>query len=216
MTDKPKPYTLHFAPTPNGEKITIFLEEAHIPYKVRKMDLSEGDQHKPAFRKISPNGKMPALVDPDGPNGEKFTVFESGAILLYLGRKHGAFYPLTRAAQSRVEQWLFFQMASIGPMSGQAYFYKNLAKTEPVTADHGKERYTTEVQRLYRVMDKHLSKQDYFGDEVSIADFAIYPWIFSRIPGEEVWEECKHLRAWHERMGARPGVKRGMAVGSPE
>jgi len=211
MTDTP--YTLHFAPTPNGHKITIFMEEAQIPYKVKKVDLGEGDQFKPAFLKISPNNKMPALVDPNGPNGEKFSVFESGAILQYLGRKHGAFYPLTEAARSRVEQWLFFQMANLGPMSGQAYYWRKLAQKKPKVAEHGLERYTKEVQRLFRVMDKQLKGQDWFADQLSIADMAIYPWIFPRLPGDEVWTECKNLRAWHKRMGERPGVQRGMAVG---
>ena len=208
----PKPYTLHYAPTPNGKKITVFLEEARIPYRVKRMDLKEGDQFKPAFLKISPNNKMPALVDPQGPGGEMFSVFESGAILMYLGRKHGAFYPITEAARSEVEQWLFFQMASVGPMSGQAYHFKALAEDEPARATYGKERYTEEVQRLYRVMDKHLAAREWFGEQISIADFAIYPWIFPKLPGPEVWDACVNLRAWHDRMAAREGVKRGMAV----
>ena len=212
-TAKPKPYTLHFAPTPNGKKITVFLEEAQIPYKLKRMDLSEGDQFKPAFLKISPNNKMPALVDPAGPGGEKFPVFESGAILLYLGRKHGAFYPLTQGEQSRVEQWLMFQMASLGPMSGQAYHFQNLAKTEPVNADYGLQRYTDEVRRLYRIMDTHLAAREHFADQLSIADFAVYPWIYPEIVGEEAWEAATNLRGWHERLGARAGVRRGMAVG---
>ena len=214
MTDKPKPYTLHFAPTPNGKKITVFLEEAQIPYKLKKMDLSAGDQFKPGFLKISPNNKMPALVDPDGPGGEAFSVFESGAILLYLGRKHGAFYPLTEAARSTVEQWLFFQMASVGPMSGQAYHFRKLSKDEPARAAYGLQRYGEEVHRLYRVMDKHLTAREFFADQISIADFAIYPWIFPKLVGEEMWEECANLRGWYDRLGARPGVQRGMAVGS--
>jgi GST-like protein len=213
MTDAPKPYTLHYAPTPNGKKITIFFEEAHIPYKIKKVDLGKGDQFKPAFLKISPNNKMPALVDPNGPGGESFSVFESGAILQYLGRKHGAFYPLTEAARSRVEQWLFFQMASLGPMSGQAYYWRKLNSKKPKEAKHGLERYTKEVQRLYGVMDTYLKKRDSFGDQLSIADFAIYPWIFPRLPGEEEWESYTHLRAWYAKMGERPGVQRGMAIG---
>jgi|GEM_PF-831265 len=213
---KPKPVTLHYAPTPNGKKITIMLEEARIPYKLKRMTLGEdGDQFKPGFLKISPNNKMPALVDPDpafgAPDGNTFSVFESGAILIYLGRKYGAFYPITEAERSRVEQWLMFQMASIGPMSGQAYHFMTLAEDEPARAAYGRERYMAEVQRLYRVMDTHLSKREWFAEAVSIADFAIYPWIFPKLVGD-VWEECEHLRAWHARMGARDGVTRGMAV----
>ena len=211
MTEKP--YTLHFAPTPNGKKITIFLEEAQVPYKLKRMDLKAGDQFKPSFLKISPNNKMPALVDPQGPGGEKFSVFESGAILLYLGRKHGAFLPLTEAARSTVEQWLMFQMASVGPMSGQLYHFKTLSDEEPARAAYGLQRYGEEVHRLYRVMDTHLAAREYFAEQVSIADFAIYPWIFPDLVGDELWEECVNLRGWHERMGARPGVQRGMAAG---
>lgn len=212
----PKPYRLYFAPTPNGQKIAIFFEEAHIPYTLRRMDLSAGDQHKPAFLKLNPNGKMPALVDPHGPGGTAFGLFESGAILLYLGRKHGAFYPLTEVERSRVEQWLFFQMASLGPMSGQAYHFSKLARDEPARAAYGRERYGTEVRRLYRVMDGHLKDREWFADRISIADFAVYPWIFPGLVGEEAWEGCKHLRDWHTRMGARKGVQRGMAVGEAD
>lgn len=219
MTDKaakppkaPRPYILHFAPTPNGKKITVFFEEAQIAYKLKTLDLSAGDQKKPAFTKLNPNQKMPVLVDPNGPGGESFSIFESGAILLYLGRKHGAFYPLTEAARSRVEQWLMFQMASVGPMSGQAYHFEKLSKDEPARAAYGRDRYGAEVRRLYRVMDAHLGHSDWFGDQISIADFAIYPWIFPKLVGE-VWEECENLKAWHAKMGERPGVQRGMAAG---
>ena len=207
-----EPYQLHFAPTPNGYKVSILLEEAQLPYALKSMDLGAGDQDAPAFRKISPNGKMPALVDPDGPGGEPFSVFESGAILLYLGRKHGAFLPLTEAARSRVEQWLMFQMASLGPMSGQAYHFNQLAEDEPARAAYGRERYGAEVRRLYRVMDAHLEGREWFADQCSIADFAVFPWIYPELAGE-AWDECGHLRAWHARIGARPGVRRGMAVG---
>ena len=210
------PYTLHFAPTPNGHKITIFLEEAQLPYKTKRIRLSEGDQFKPAFLKISPNNKMPALVDPEGPGGEKFSVFESGAILQYLGRKHGAFYPLTEAARSRVEQWLFFQMSGLGPMSGQAYHFRKLARDEPARAAYGRDRFVAEVQRLYRVMDTHLAGREYCADTYSIADMAIYPWIFPRLPGDETWEQCTNLRGWYEKLGERPGLQRGMAVGSDD
>ena len=189
----------------------MFFEEARVPYTLKRMDLSEGDQHKPAFLKISPNGKMPALVDPDGPGGKAHSVFESGAILLYLGRKYGAFYPITEAERSRVEQWLMFQMGSVGPMTGQAHHFAKLAEDEPARAAYGRERYGTEVRRLFRVMDAHLSGREWFADALSIADFAIYPWLFPEL-AKDAWGECEALRSWHERMGAREGVRRGMAV----
>jgi len=152
---------------------------------------------------------MPALVDPNGPGGEKISVFESGAILQYLGRKHGAFYPIIERARVEVDQWLFFQMASIGPMSGQAYHFKNLKGKD--ANPYGVKRYRDEVLRLYGVMDKQLKRQDFIAGAYSVADIAIFPWIIPDLLGE-AFDDFKHLKAWHERIGARPAVIKAMAV----
>lgn len=211
MTESQKPLTLYFWPTPNGKKITIFLEEAQLAYKIKPVNIGEGEQFKPAFLKVSPNNKMPALIDPQGPSGESISIFESGAILQYLGRKTGAFYPITERDKVEVDQWLFFQMASIGPMSGQCYHFRGLPpeKANP----YGAKRYTSEVTRLYGVMNKQLEKRDYIAGAYSIADMALYPWILPKPLGQNM-EDFPHLQAWRERMAARPGVERGMSQGA--
>lgn len=204
-----KPYDLYFWPTPNGRKITIFMEEAQLPYNVIPVNIRKGDQHKPDYLRISPNNKMPALVDYDGPAGEKLSVFESGAILQYLGRKHGAFYPITSRPRVAVDQWLHFQMASIGPYSGQAYHFRDLKGK--AAKPYGVKRFTDEVARLYKVMDKQLGKHDFIAGEYSIADMAIYPWIMPERLGQDM-TQFPHLEKWMERMAARPAVERGMSV----
>lgn len=211
MADTDKPYQLYFWPTPNGKKITIFLEEARLPYKIKPVNIGEREQFKPAFLKISPNNKMPALVDPHGPSGKPIALFESGAILQYLGRKTGAFYPITERERVEVDQWLFFQMASIGPMSGQGYHFRGLpaAKANPYAVS----RFTKEVKRLYGVMDKQLSSRDFIAGAYSIADMALYPWILPKPLGQDM-DDFPNLQAWRTRMSARGGVKKGMSVGS--
>ncbi len=207
----PKPLELYFWPTPNGKKISIFMEEARLHYVLKPINIAERDQFKPDYLKISPNNKMPALVDPDGPGGDPISIFESGAILQYLGRKTGAFYPITERGRAQVDQWLFFQMASVGPMSGQCYHFRGLSgnKANP----YGAARFTKEVTRLYTVMDIELKDKDYIAGAYSIADMALYPWILPKPLGQNM-EDFPHLQSWRERMAARPGVEKGMLTGS--
>lgn len=187
------------------------MEEARLPYKLIPVNIGQREQFAPSFLKISPNNKMPVLQDPDGPGRKPVTIFESGAILQYLGRKTGAFYPITERGRSVVDQWLFFQMASIGPMSGQCYHFRGLSgeKVNP----YGMKRFTAEVSRLYGVMNRHLKDRDYFAESYSIADIAIYPWILPKPLGQNM-EDFPSLQAWRERMAAKPGVEKGMKIGS--
>lgn len=204
------PITLHFWPTPNGHKITIMLEETKLPYEVRLIDIGKGEQFKPAYLAISPNNKMPALVDPKGPGGRPISVFESGAILQYLGRKSGKLYPTNERARVEVEQWLFWQVAGLGPMAGQAHHFRNYA---PEKIPYGIARYTNEVNRLYGVMDKRLKDREYLAGKYSIADIACYPWVrLWKNQGQDI-ADFPHVAAWLERVGARRAVVRGMAVG---
>lgn len=211
MSETSKPYTVYFWPTPNGKKISIYMEEARLPYKLIPVNISQREQFEPSFLKISPNNKMPVLQDAEGLGGEPVTVFESGAILQYLGRKTGALYPITERGRSSVDQWLFFQMASIGPMSGQCYHFRSLSGEN--VNPYGMKRFTTEVSRLYGVMDRHLEGRDYFAESYSIADIAIYPWLLPKPLGQNM-EDFPNLQAWRERMAAKPGVEKGMKVGS--
>ncbi|MGE0213528.1 MAG: glutathione S-transferase family protein [Parvibaculaceae bacterium] len=205
-----KPIELHYWPTPNGWKISIMLEECRLPYEVKFVDITRGDQFKPAFLKISPNNRMPAIVDPDGPGGKPVSVFESGAILQYLGNKTGKFYPANPRQRIEVEQWLFWQMAGLGPMSGQAGHFRNYARENiPYAID----RYTNEVARLYRIMDKRLADRDFLAGKYSIADMACFSWIVSWKRLGQNLSKFPRLKAWFERIETRPAVKRGLAVG---
>src|SRR5215831_3321853 len=169
-----QPIELYYWPTPNGWKVSIMLEECGLPYVVRPVDISKGEQFTPQFLAISPNNRMPAIVDPCGPDGRPISVFESGAILQYLGRKTGKFYPMEERARVEVEQWLFWQMANLGPNCGQAHHFRNYAqKKNPYAID----RYTNEVNRLYGVMDARLKDRPYLAGDYSIADMASYPWV---------------------------------------
>src|SRR5436190_20866570 len=167
---------LHSWNTPNGRKISVALEEMGLPYTVHPVNISKGEQHAPAFLKISPNNRMPAIIDPDGPGGAPISIFESGAILQYLGNKTGRFYPADQRKRSDVEQWLFWQMGNLGPMSGQAGHFRNYARE---TLPYAIDRYTNEVARLYGVMNKRLAEHAYLAGDYSIADMACYPWIIS-------------------------------------
>lgn len=211
MSKKKKSYQLYFWPTPNGKKITIFMEEARLDYDIVPVNISEREQFEPEFLKISPNNKMPALVDADGPGGKPISVFESGAILQYLGRKTGAFYPITERGRVEVDQWLFFQMASVGPMSGQCYHFRGLPMGN--VNPYGSNRFTKEITRLYGVMDKQLADKDYIAGAYSVADMALYPWILPKPLGQNM-ENFPNLQAWRERMAGHPGVEKGMAAGS--
>jgi GSH-dependent disulfide-bond oxidoreductase len=207
----PQPIELYFWPTPNGKKITIFLEEAELPYNLAPVDITAGEQFDEEFLKISPNNKMPAIVDPEGPEGEPISVFESGAILVYLAEKTGRFMPSSPRQRYEALQWLMFQVSSVGPMLGQVHHFRGYAPEEiPYAVD----RYTNEATRLYGVMDARLSEVDYFvGNDYSIVDMAIYPWVASHERQGQRMEDYSNLRRWYEEMGERPAVRRAMEVG---
>ncbi|MDH3581647.1 MAG: glutathione S-transferase N-terminal domain-containing protein [Hyphomicrobiales bacterium] len=204
---------LYFWPTPNGLKLTIMLEECGLPYEVKYINIGKGDQFAPEFLKISPNNRMPAIVDTDGPGGEPISIFESGAILQYLGRKCGKFYPQDERERVDVEQWLFWQMAGLGPMAGQAHHFRNYAQEK---VDYAYDRYTNEVNRLYGVMNIRLEDRDYLAGDYSIADMAAYPWVrpYKR-QGQEL-SDFPALEAWYKRIHDRPAVARGVVVGKDE
>jgi GST-like protein len=206
-----RPIDLYYWPTPNGKKVAIFLEEAGLPYELVPVDITAGEQFDEEFLEISPNNKMPAMVDPEGPDGEPISIFESGAILIYLAEKTGEFLPRSTREKYRVLQWLMFQVGSIGPMLGQAHHFRGYAPEEiPYAID----RYTKEAARLYGVMDRRLSEVEHFvGDEYSVADMAIYPWIASHERQGQKMEDFPNLARWYESVGARPAVQRAMEVG---
>jgi GST-like protein len=201
---------LYTWPTPNGHKIHIMLEECGLPYSVHAIDIGAGDQFDPEFLKISPNNKMPALVDPDGPDGAPISIFESGAILIYLAEKTGQLLPSGARARSAVLQWLMFQMGSIGPMLGQAHHFLQYA---PEDLDYAKNRYRNEAKRLYGVVDKRLGESAYIaGDDYSIADIAIWPWTrFPERQGVERTDFSNFVR-WFDGIAERPAVKKGIEV----
>ncbi|KTR04935.1 glutathione S-transferase [Aureimonas ureilytica] len=213
MTQQTKPIELHYWPTPNGWKISIMLEELGVPYELKLVNIGAGDQFKPEFLAISPNNRMPAIVDPEGPGGEPISVFESGAILQYLGRKFGRFYPGDERARVAVEEWLFWQVGGLGPMAGQAHHFRQYA---PEKIAYGIDRYTNEVNRLYGVMNKRLAGRDFLAGDYSIADMACIGWIVPHANQGQSLDDFPHLKAWFERMKARPAVERGLAVGKEE
>ncbi len=202
---------LYYWPTPNGWKVSIMLEETGTPYNLIPVDITAGNQFEPEFIKISPNNKMPAIFDPDGPDGNPFSLFESGAILLYLAEKTGRFIPNYFDLRDRytVIQWLMFQMGGVGPMLGQAHHFRQYA---PEEIPYAIERYTNEASRLYRVLDKQLSDQEYVAGHYSIADMAIYPWI---VPYERQGQDLAdypHLKRWFDAISSREAVRRGLAL----
>ncbi len=204
-----KPIDLYYWPTPNGWKISIMLEECELPYTVHPVNISKGDQFKPEFLVISPNNKMPAIVDHDGPNGKPISVFESGAILQYLGRKTGKFYPTDERQRMAVDQWLFWQMGGFGPMLGQAHHFRIYA---PEKIPYAIDRYTNESNRLYGVMDKQLAMHDYLAGEYSIADIACVGWakLWER-QGQDI-KDFPNVERWLKACLARPAVERGLAI----
>lgn len=204
-----KPIDLHFWPTPNGHKIRIMLEECGLAYRIKPVDINKGDQFKPAFLRISPNNKMPAIVDPDGPDGRPISVFESGAILQYLGRKTGLFYPAEERARVEVDEWLFWQVGGLGPMAGQAHHFRHYA---PKKIAYGIERYTKEVGRLYGVLDKRLKGRPFIAGDYSIADMASLPWVLSWQRQGQDLDDFRNVKAWVERVLAREAVKRGLST----
>ncbi|MBK6650883.1 MAG: glutathione S-transferase N-terminal domain-containing protein [Betaproteobacteria bacterium] len=197
-------------PTPNGHKVHIMLEECGLPYQAIPVNIGTGDQFKPEFLKISPNNKIPVLVDPEGPDGQPIALFESGAILLYLASKTGRFLPSSDRAKFEVLQWLMFQMGGVGPMLGQAHHFRIYA---PEKVEYAINRYTNEAKRLYGVMNRQLASQDFIaGPDYSIADMAIYPWLRSWQNQGIDWADYPSLREWFETISARPAVQRGIQV----
>jgi GSH-dependent disulfide-bond oxidoreductase len=204
-----QPIDLYYWPTPNGWKITIALEEMGVSYRVIPVNIGTGDQFKPDFLAISPNNRIPAIVDHDTADRKPISVFESGAILQYLGRKTGQFYPQDERGRIEVEQWLMWQMGGLGPMTGQANHFQHYA---PERVEYGVNRYTNEARRLFGVMDKRLADRDYVAGAYSIADMAAIGWIKA---GDRLGidlADFPHLKRWSERMHARPAVIRGLAV----
>ncbi|MCL4745326.1 MAG: glutathione S-transferase N-terminal domain-containing protein [Burkholderiaceae bacterium] len=196
--------------TPNGRKISVALEEMDLPYTVRTVNIGEGEQFAESFLKISPNNKIPAIVDPDGPGGAPISVFESGAILLYLGEKTGKFLPKDLRERIPVLEWLMFQMGGFGPMPGQVHHYLGLENE--ADRRYGLERYSKETHRLYGVMDRRLAGRAFFADNLSIADFAIIGWAWRHERHKVDLAEFPNVRRWYDTMMARPAVKRGFEV----
>jgi GST-like protein len=209
-----RPIELYYWPTPNGQKVSIMLEECGLPYRVMPVNIARGEQFKPAFLRISPNNRIPAIVDPDGPGGRPIAVFESGAILQYLGRKTGKFYPSRERLRVEVEQWLFWQMANLGPKAGEANHFRRYAAERH---QYAIERFGNELNRLFGVMDARLKDRAFLAGAYSIADMACVGWIrlFERQAEKERTNELDgfpHLKRWLAGVRARPAVKRGMGI----
>ena len=199
---------LYALTSPNVQKIFIMLEECGLPYNQIKVDVWAGEQFKPEFLKVNPNAKVPAIVDHDGPGGKPFTVFESGAILLYLAGKTGRFYPNDLRGRCDVAQWLFWQMGNLGPMAGQAHHFRLYA---PEQLPYAIDRYTRECGRLYRVLDRRLADREFVAGEYSIADMASYPWIRPERQGQDL-NDFPNLARWHAAIKSRPAVERAYAI----
>jgi len=209
LATQAKPIELYYWPTPNGWKITIMLEECGLPYVIKPVNIARGEQFKPEFLAISPNNRMPAIIDPHGPGGKPISVFESGAILQYLGRKTGKFYPAEERARVAVEEWLYWQVGNLGPMAGQAHHFRMYSLDK---IQYAIDRYTNEVRRLYSIMNSRLEKRDYLAGAYSIADMACYAWASRwERQGQDISDK-PHLKRWLDRMKVRPAVERGMHV----
>ena len=204
---------LYYAPTPNGWKISIMLEEAEMEYKVIPVNLGAGDQFKPEFLKISPNNRMPVIVDSDGPGGGEISVFESGAILMYLGEKSGKFFPQSDKERIRVLEWLFWQIGGLSPMAGQVSHFVNYAPNFPGDHSYSEKRYKNEYDRLLGVMNMVLEERDFLAGEYSIADMASFPWVTAYKRYEVDLDSFKNVRRWFDAIKSRPAVRKGMDVG---
>ncbi|MEZ5778257.1 MAG: glutathione S-transferase N-terminal domain-containing protein [Paracoccaceae bacterium] len=210
-----KPIELYYWPTPNGWKISIALEEMDLPYDLKLVNIGAGDQFEPDFLRIAPNNRMPAIVDPDGPDGKPISVFESGAILQYLARKTGKFYGSTERERVAVEEWLFWQVGGVGPMAGQAHHFLKYAPSlePPQDLPYAKDRYRAETGRLYGVLDRQLANHAYVaGDFYSIADMAIWGWASLWEGQEQTLDDKPNMARWLDEVAARPAVQRGRAV----
>ena len=204
---------LYYAPTPNGWKITIMLEECSLPYRIIPVNLGKGEQFKPEFLAISPNNRMPAIVDDDGPQGERISVFESGAILLYLGEKTGKFLPSHPVERIKVLEWLFWQVGGLGPMAGQVSHFVNYAPNFPGDHSYSEKRYKNEYERLLSVMNNTLNEREYLAGEYSIADMASFPWITAYKRYEIDLDKYESLRRWFDSIKNREAVRKGIDVG---
>jgi GST-like protein len=203
------PIELYYWPTPNGWKISIMLEECRLPYTIIPVNISKGEQFKPDFLKISPNNRMPAIVDPDGPGGRRIAIFESGAILQYLGRKTGKFYPADERGRAAVDQWLFWQMANLGPKAGECHHFRLYASDK---APYATERFTGEMNRLYGVMNTRLQDREFLAGRYSIADIACVGWArYWERQGQDI-KQFPHVKRWLDRMMARPAVDRAIHI----
>ncbi len=205
-----KPIQLYYWPTPNGHKVSILLEELGLSYEMHPVNINKNEQFDPAFLRLSPNNRIPAILDPDGPGGRPISVFESGAILQYLGRKTGKLYPQETRARVAVDEWLMWQMGGLGPMTGQANHFVLYA---PQDVPYGKTRYVEEVRRLLGVMDRRLAVKKYLAGSYSIADIACFSWVRSASRHVPL-DAFPNLVAWVERVGKRPAVQRGMKLGA--
>ena len=209
------PIELYYWPTPNGWKITIALEEMGLPYNLNLVNLSKGGQFEPEFLKIAPNNRMPAIIDPEGPDGAPVSVFESGAILMYLARKTGKFYGETERDRISVEEWLMWQMGGVGPMAGQAHHFLRYAPglEPPQVLPYAQDRYRREVARLYGVLDRRLAQHSHVaGDFYSIADMAIWPWVSRWENQDQTLDDKPNVKRWMEALAARPAVEKGRNV----
>jgi GST-like protein len=208
-----EPITLYFWSTPNGYKISIMLEELGVPYRVEFIDINKDEQFAPSFLEVSPNNRIPAIRDPEGPDGQPLAIFESGAILQYLGRKFGAFYPSSERAKADVDQWLFWQVGGLGPMAGQCNHFRIYASEKIPYAIN---RYTKEVERLFGVMERRLSDRTYLAGTYSIADIACFPWARTWQTLAQDIGKFPKVRGWLDRIAERPAVIRGLAVRKAE
>jgi GST-like protein len=202
--------TLHAWPTPNAHKVSIMLEECGLEYEVEAVDITTGDQFAPAFLDLSPNNRMPALVDDEGPEGKSVSIFESGAILIYLADKTGKFMPPSGNARYDVMQWLMFQMGNLGPICGQAHHFRDAA---PDRVPYAINRFTDEAGRLYGVMDRRMAETTYLaGDGYSIADMACWPWVRVHRYHGQPWDNFPNVKRWFDDIAARPAVQEGMKL----
>ena len=204
---------LYYAPTPNGWKITIMLEECNLPYKVIPVNLGKGDQFKPDFLSISPNNRIPAIVDHQGPKGKQISIFESGAILIYLGEKTGKFLPDDFVKRFKVLEWLFWQVGGLGPMAGQVSHFVNYAPNFPGDHTYSEKRYKNEYDRLLGVMDCILKERDFLAGDYSVADIASFPWITAYKRYEVDLDKFSNVRRWFDDIKSRPAVRKGIDVG---
>ncbi len=209
MTD-PATLQLHAFDTPNGRKVSVALEELGLPYAVQVVDITQGEQHAADFVRLSPNHKIPAIIDPQGPGGQPIAVFESGAILIYLAEKTGRLMPTDPVRRIRTLEWLMWQMGGFGPMPGQVHHF--IALEDEADRRYGLARYMKETRRLYGVMDAHLAGHDTFADEFSIADIAILGWAWRHERHQVDLADFPNVLRWYEACMARPGVQRGFSV----